>query len=107
MSDISDLEVIHAARNYEKTDCIVNFASSMLTALIDWHGQLVAVGFPDRQHLLVVERRDDFHDVVHSINRSIASHDMKKRLGVIANSNMKRVWCSETTLADFLRQPLP
>ena len=74
-----------------------------MDVLIDWHGLLVACGFPDKDQVVIVERRADFQDVVHTLPQSIRSNGVRNLLRVVVEMNMKRVWeDGDASLASLL-----
>lgn len=92
-SDVNDLDVINAAKNYNNgQDSVMNIATGELLVILDWHGQLVACGYEERKAVLIVERRWDFADVVHSLSHSISSYAMKNVIALVARVNMERAW---------------
>ena len=104
-SDVNDLDVINAAKNYNNgQSSVMTISADKLVVVIDWHGRLVACGYPDRQAILIVERRWDFADVVHSLQQSISSVAMKNVIALVARVNMERAWGVDEgmTLAETL-----
>jgi len=92
-SDVNDLDVVNAAKTYNNNQTsVMTISTDKLLVIIDWHGLLVACGYPDRNAILIVERRWDFNDVVHSLPQSISSVAMKNVVALVARVNMERAW---------------
>jgi hypothetical protein len=104
-SDVNELNVINAAKNYNiQQNSVMTISTGELLVILDWHGRLVACGFPERNAVLIVERRWDFEDVVHSLPQSISSIAMKNVISLVARVNMERAWGIDEgmTLAETL-----
>lgn len=81
---------------------VMDFGSE-LDVLIDWHGKVVACGYPDKENVVIVERRDDFDDIVHTLPQSIRSVGVQNLLRVVVHMNMVRGWSDgEQSLAHLL-----
>lgn len=107
MSNVSDLTVIETTRRYNNDESmsVINFSASQMDVLLDWHGKLVAVGFPDKNMTSVVERRDDFQDCVTMVPQSIRSEGMRNLLRIVIPMNMQRGWNgNDLSLSSLLMQ---
>lgn len=100
---VDDLAIVRTTKRHnEDTSSVVDFGAQM-DVLIDWHGCLVACGFPDKDQVVIVERRADFQDVVHTLPQSIRSNGVRNLLRVVVEMNMKRVWeDGDASLASLL-----
>lgn len=102
-NQVSDILVVETVRKHnESQSSVINFGSQM-DVLLDWHGKLVACGYPDKDCVVIVERKDDFNDVVHTLPQSIRSDGVRNLLQVITHMNMTRAWgAGENSLASLL-----
>jgi len=63
-----------------------------MDVMLDRHGRLVALGYPDAEYVTLVERREDFNDLLHTLPQSIRSEAIRSLLQVVCEMNAKRVW---------------
>lgn len=108
MSSLNDIHIIEAAKAHnDGSNSVMTYTghdgrtTKLMTVVLDWHGKLLAAGFPGRQTCVILERRDDFHDQVYTMTRSIDSEAIKNLFPVIALMNQSRQWNQENSLASF------
>ena len=77
--------------------------SEQLDVILDWHGKVVACGYPDKEQVVVVERRDDFNDVVHTISQGIRSDGVRSLLRLVTQINLRRGWSDATPLLQLMQ----
>ena len=74
-----------------------------MDVMLDRHGRLCACGYPSTEHVIIVERCEDFNDLVHSLPQSIRSEGMRSLLQVVCEMNAKRVWADgDFSLANLI-----
>ena len=100
---INDLTLIRTVKVHnEHQSSVIDFGAE-LDVLLDWHGKVVACGYPDKDKVVIVERRGDFNDIVHTLPQSIRSVGVQRLLQVVVHMNMVRGWADgEMSLADLL-----
>lgn len=104
MSNLNDMTVVEATRIHnEKSDSVMHFGT-MMTVVLDWHGKLLACGYPGKKCCIIIERRDDFQDTVITMPQSIDSGGIKHLLPLIALMNQKREWNDENTLRGLISE---
>lgn len=101
----TDLQVVECAKRYNETRSSVLDVGSVLDVVLDYHGKVMACGFPDSKQVFVVERRDDFNDVLHVLKQSIRSEGMREFLSSIAVMNTNRAFSKgEGSLSALLEE---
>jgi hypothetical protein len=89
---VDDLVLIKdVQKNNEQQSSVMDFGAE-LDVVLDWHGKVVACGYPAKETVVVVERRDDFNDVVHTLSHGIRSERVRRFLRLISEINMVRGW---------------
>tara|TARA_B110001452_G_scaffold103172_1_gene85592 strand:- start:1768 stop:2142 length:375 start_codon:yes stop_codon:yes gene_type:complete len=100
---VDDLTLIRTMKIHNETQSSVMDFGGELVVLLDWHAKVVACGFPDKDSVVIVERRDDFNDVVHTLPQSIHSDGVKNLLRAVVHLNMVRRWSEgEMSLSNLL-----
>jgi hypothetical protein len=100
---INDLTLVRTVKVHNEHQSSVMDFGSELDVLLDWHGKVVACGYPDKDKVVIVERRNDFNDIVHTLPQSIRSVGVRNLLRVVVHMNMVRGWADgEMSLAELL-----
>lgn len=100
---IDDLTLVRTVKVHNEHQSSVMDFGAELDVLIDWHGKVVACGYPDKDKVVIVERRSDFNDIVHTLPQSIRSVGVRNLLQVVVHMNMVRGWADgEMSLAELL-----
>jgi hypothetical protein len=104
MSVLNDMLVVEATRVHNEQSDSVMHLGTMMTVVLDWHGKLLACGYPGKKWCIVIERRDDFQDAVIRMLQPIDSGGIKHLLPLIALMNQKREWNDEHTLRGLISE---
>lgn len=89
---VNDLELVRLAKESNSLRSSVLDVGTVLDVVLDHHGRVAACGFPDAKQTFLVERRDDFVDVVHRIRQCIRSDAIRDVLSVVLLMNTNRVF---------------
>ena len=100
---IDDLTLIRTMKVHNEHQSSVMDFGAELDVLLDWHGKVAACGYPDKDKVVIVERKADFNDIVHTLPQSIRSVGVRNLLQVVVHMNMTRGWADgEMSLASLL-----
>jgi hypothetical protein len=100
---IDDITLVRTVKVHNEHQRSVMDFGAELDVLLDWHGKVVACGYPEKDKVVIVERRDDFNDIVHTLPQSIRSVGVQNLLRAVVHMNMVRGWADgERSLAKLL-----
>lgn len=99
---VNDLILIKTVQKHNEQQSSVMDFGAELDVVLDWHGKVVACGYPDKEMVVVVERRDDFNDVVHTLSQGIRGDGVGDLLRLVTEINLVRGWSHEMSLSKLV-----